>query len=366
MIVAYDLRYAADHFTGIGTHAYCLLEALLELPGDERYLVLWDPRLGRRRYDIDAIARHPRVEFDARRIGPLHPASPIATGAWLRSRRPDAYLSPFYFLPEGAPCPVALTIHDLFPLRLPEGMSAAKLGLYRLSLWRASRARLILTSSEFSRREIVELMRVPEERVTAVRLGVPAIHDRGAARRPDAAPRGRFALVVGDNRPRKNFETLARAWAALGSSPPLALVSAGPAIDRYPSLADLAARFGAREVQGLGWVGEAELDGLYAHAEMVLFPSLYEGFGFPLAESFARGIPTLAADIPTLREIGDGVSRFVPPADSVAWAEAVRDLAGNESERDRMRAAGRRRAAELTYRATAERTLERLRAIARP
>src|ERR1700754_449005 len=61
MNVAYDLRYAADHFTGIGTHAHALLEALLEQPGGERFTVLWNPALPARRFDLEAIARHPRV-----------------------------------------------------------------------------------------------------------------------------------------------------------------------------------------------------------------------------------------------------------------------------------------------------------------
>jgi glycosyltransferase involved in cell wall biosynthesis len=79
-------------------------------------------------------------------------------------------------------------------------------------------------------------------------------------------------LVVGDNRPRKNLGVLTRAWSGLGDAG-LHLVSAGPALRRWPGLAELARRDGARDAVGLGWVSEPELNWLYSHAEMVLLPA---------------------------------------------------------------------------------------------
>ena len=78
MLIAYDLRYAADHFTGIGTHAFALFEALLELPGEERYAVLWDPRLDDRRYGVTRFASHPRVHWTERAASPLTPLGMVA------------------------------------------------------------------------------------------------------------------------------------------------------------------------------------------------------------------------------------------------------------------------------------------------
>jgi glycosyltransferase involved in cell wall biosynthesis len=361
VLIAYDLRYAADHFTGIGTHAHALFAALLELPGDERYAVLWDPRLENQRFDLRAFASHPRVTWHERAIAPLGPASPLQLGAWLRSVRPDVYLSPFYFAPVGAPCPVLLTIHDVWPLRLPEGFSWARGAFYRLSLQLARRARFIVTSSRFSQGEIVSLLPMPESRVRAIRLGVPPAPRVDAERRPAALVADRFALVVGDNRPRKNLHTLARAWAALGDRPPLALVSAGPNDARYPSLARLAAESGARDVHSLGWVGEPELAWLYRNAEMILFPSRYEGFGFPLVEAFVHGRPTIAADIPVLREIAEGVTWFVPVDADREWADAVRTLSNDAGLRETKSRAGHVRAAELRYQDTAIETLDLVR-----
>lgn len=360
MRIAFDLRYAADHFTGIGTHAWCLFQALLEQPGDERYVVLWNPRLAHRRYDVRALARHPRVEWTEHRIDPMSPAGNWATGAWLRRVRPDLYLSPFYLVPFRAPCPCVVTLHDVWPLRLPHGLSWAKRALFRASLARLSRARLVLTSSAFSRDEIVGLLGLDPARVQAVLLGAPPAPGRPGAR-PAGAPDGPFALVVGDNRPRKNLALLARVWAARACAG-TTLVSAGPLDPRYPSLAELARRTGAPQVVSLGWVGDDELEWLYAHAALLLFPSRYEGFGLPMVEAFARGVPVIGADTPTLAEVAGGAALLLDPDDDEAWTRGVGRLLGDAGERDRRIDAGRARAAALTYRATAERTLALLRA----
>ncbi|HEY3215455.1 MAG TPA: glycosyltransferase family 1 protein [Candidatus Eisenbacteria bacterium] len=363
MKIAYDLRYADGHFTGIGTHAYALLESLLALPGNERYAVLWNPDLGRPRYRLDRIAAHPRVTWNAERFSPIHPIGTVQVGAWLRRIRPAVYFSPFYLLPVAARCPCVLTIHDVWPLRLPEGFSWARWLLYRASLFAARRARFIVTSSEFSRSEIITLVHVPPERVRSIPPGVPPRLAPVESSRPNRLPEAPFALTVGDNRPRKNLAVLARAWARMGPEPSLELVSAGPNDRRYPSLADLAQSEGARRVTSLGWVSEGELDWLYGRAEVVLFPTVYEGFGFPLAEAFARGVPTVASDIPVLHEIGDGVARFADPQDPDRWAEEVARLVRSPEEGLRLRALGRQRGQELSFQRTAEGYLALLREV---
>jgi len=357
-MLAYDLRFATDHFSGIGTHAFCLLQALLELPGPERYAVLWNPALTNTRFDIGPLRRHPRVTWFERSYAPLSPGGLLGVGRWLKQIRPSVYFSPFYLLPVAPGCPSVLTVHDVWPLRLPYGLEAWKRGLYRLLLRRATRARFMITSSEFSRREIGDLVRVDTGRIRVVRLGVPPARDAFDARRPARLPDGPFALVVGVNFPYKNLETLARAWNHLGSEAPLRLVAAGREDPRFPRLGSLA---GERGISVLGPVGQSELEWLYANAVMLLFPTLYEGFGFPMVEAFVHGLPVVASDIPPLRELGNGSARFVDPRDEAAWASAVVELARDEPARRRMREAGLERAGQLTYRATAEATLAVLR-----
>jgi len=361
MRIAYDLRFADGHFTGIGTHAFVLLDEMLGLPTGDTWDVLWHRGARRDRYPLERIQSHPRVRWCETDARPLHPLDPWRTGAWLRKVRPDVYYSPFYFLPLGAPCPSVLTIHDVWPLRMPEGLSPLRHLIYRMSLARARGARFIFTSSEFSRREIVALMGMEPSRVRAIRLGTPPLHEAAGVSAPARAPEGPFALVVGDNRPRKNLRVLAEAWARMGDAPALQLVSAGPADPRYPSLECMAAETGARGIVALGWTPEPELAWLYGRAAVVLFPTRYEGFGFPLVEAFQRGLPVIASDIPTLREIGTGVAEFVAEDDPGAWVRAITGIVASPERRSTMAEAGRVRAAELSYRRTAEATLELLR-----
>ncbi len=361
MRIAYDLRYAADHFPGIGTHAFCLLEALLDRPGDERYDVIWNPALRNTRFDLAQIRRHSRVRWEERSSSAVGLLAPLRIGAELRALRPDVYFSPFSAMPVRPGCPVVLTVHDLLPLARPRDVPIHRRLL--LSSWvrRARSAQTVITSSEFSRSEILTRGGLDPARVHVVRLGVPPTLTRTVPRRPAALPEGRFALAVGINKPHKNLATLVEAWRQLGGRPPLMLVTAGPEDPRYPGVAALAAAAGAKAVRALGHVAEDELHWLYRNATLTLFPSLYEGFGFPLAEAMACGTPALVSDIPPLHEIGDGVARFVPPLEAGHWADEVRALASDEAARARMSAAGKARALTLDYSSTAAGTLEVLR-----
>ena len=359
MIVAYDLRYACDHFVGIGTYAFALLDALLGLPGDEHYVVLWDPRQAHARFDFAELRSHPRATWVERPYPPLGLWALVQVGAWLRRLAPDIYFSPFHFLPLRPGCPCVLTVHDVRPLRFRAELDPVRGAVFRLSLQRACRARLLVTVSDFSRAEIVALLPTEPTRVRTIRPGVQPGLGKLVPERPPAAPAGPFALVVGDNRPHKNNAVLARAWASFGASPPLALVGAGPVDTRHPDLAVLASRTGAQACH-LGRVSQRELAWLYQHATLFLFPSCYEGFGSPLAEALAHGVPAVVSDLPVLRELGGAAACFVEPDRADRWAEAVAGLARDPGARERMRAAARERAAGLTYEQTARGILESL------
>jgi len=137
-------------------------------------------------------------------------------------------------------------------------------------------------------------------------------------------------------------------------------VAAGPSDPRFPTLTGFSGS-DRRHVHSLGWVSPGELEWLYRNARLLLFPSRYEGFGFPLVEAFAHDLPVVASTAPALREVAGGAAAHAPPDDDDAWVDAVRRLATDEPERSRRIAAGRRRLGELDYRHTAEVTLAVLR-----
>jgi alpha-1,3-rhamnosyl/mannosyltransferase len=252
-------------------------------------------------------------------------------------------------------------IHDVWPLRFREALAPWKRLLYRLSIRQALAARRIVTPSTFSRDEIVALLGADPGRVRVVRQGAPPLRTDVEPRRPAGLPDGPFALTVGLNYPYKNLGIVVDAWARLRQSAPLDLVAAGRELERYPTVRELAQQRGARRVTALGHVSESELEWLYRHATLLLFPSTYEGFGFPMIEAFQRGLPVIGSDIPALRELNDGSARLVPPDDASAWAAAVDALAGDADARRAMAERGRARAGALSYAETARALLEVLR-----
>src|SRR5689334_11864289 len=120
--LAYDLRYATDHFPGIGVYAHGLAEALLERPGLESVTFLWDARARHTRFDVDALRRHPRAHWLDVRIPALAMGTAAATGRVLSRLGVDAYVSPFWLRPEGTTVPCILTVHDVIPLSPPSTM----------------------------------------------------------------------------------------------------------------------------------------------------------------------------------------------------------------------------------------------------
>ena len=360
MHVAYDLRFAADHFTGVGRHAWCLFEALLEQPGPERYTVLWNPAMAITRFDLEPLRRHPRVEWVERGFGPMSPAQLWQVGGWLRGLKPDIYFSPFYFMPIAAGCPCVVTIHDVWPLRLGYGLEPWKRQVFHWMLKLAARARFVMTVSDFSRDEIKELIAIDPVRLRVARNGVPPPRDI-TPQRPKTLPERPFAFTIGLNYPYKNLATLIEAWAEMGDDAPLDLVASGRELERYPRLAELARARGVGRVTALGHVSEAELEWLYRNATVLVFPTTYEGFGFPLVEAFVHGLPAIVSDIPVLREIGQGAARFVPARDPSAWADVVRELAADEPARRRMAALGYEAILPMTYKETARIVLDVLR-----
>ncbi len=350
MRLAYDLRYATDHFPGIGTHANGLAGALLERPGLESVTFIWDPRARNTRFDLEPLRRHPRARWLEVGVPALAMGTPAATGRLLARLSPDAYVSPFWLRPEGTRVPCVLTVFDVIPLAVGGTLSWSRRWAYRWAMRRAAGAAAVLTGSRFSRDEIARRTPIAAERLHVVPSApLPATV---APARPARAPDVPFALVVAADRAHKGLDTLAAAWRALGGTPPLALVGAGAQSPGRFSLAD-AAR-GQPGVQALGPVTPAELEWLYRNATLVLVPSRYEGFGLPLLEAGSRGTAVIASDIPALRETGEDVARFVPAGEPAAWAQAVRELAADPAARARMGDAGRARAAEYSFARSAE------------
>lgn len=370
-MLIFDGRVINDRFPGIGRYAYRLVEALLRVASDLEVCLLYTPALPNRRWDLGRLAGSPRLHLVSVPIPPFHPAEHIVI-PWLLRRWPEAMVHvPHYAVPLGLlgrRAPLAVTLLDVIPLRLPEGWSSFQRAIYRL--WHRlvlARARLVLTLSEATRADLRRFFGSiwPPVVVTPAAADphfhpqppqeVHAVLTRYGLRTP-------YALYVGINKPSKNLARLLKAWRM--ARPRLrsdadgpVLVWVGPWDPRYP----LPLGEGVRH---LGMVPEEELPALYTGAHLFVFPSLWEGFGLPVLEAMACGTPVACSAIPALQEVAGEVARFFDPWDVEGMVRAIEE-AWARAEDPTWRAACRAQAARFSWEETARRTLEAYRQVDR-
>lgn len=236
--------------------------------------------------------------------------------------------APAYSAPVVAPCPVVLTMHDVSFCAHPEWFSPRE-GMRRRWLARACarRARAILTVSEFSAREIEHHLRVPRARLRVVPNGIDHV-----PRRFD--PEGRWlgravtphVVSLGSVFNRRHVPTLITAFARAFGSQPSAILSIAGENRTYPRV-DLqalahAAGIGDR-TRVLSYATEETVTELLDRADIAVFVSEYEGFGLPMLEALARGVPVIVADTPVSHEVCGAAASFVRPGDPTALAQAL-------------------------------------------
>ncbi len=252
-----------------------------------------------------------------------------------------------------------VTVHDLHYRVVPDAhFGLLGLGMRVLVPAAVRACRRVVTDSEATKRDLTRLLGTPEAKIDVVPLAVTPPERAGT---PEAELRARLGLgdrrillTVSAKRPHKN---LLRLLDALGQIPaerrPLAVMPGYPT----PHEAELRARAAALGVDAVfpAWVSPADLEGLYAAADAFVFPSLYEGFGLPVLEAMARGVPVATSDRASLPEVAGDAALVFDPEDPRAIRAAIERLLSGEA--DRLRDAGRAQAARFTWDRTAELTV---------
>lgn len=277
-----------------------------------------------------------------------------------RRPRPDALFVPAHVLPLVHPVPSVVTVHDLGYKRFPDAhLPRQRRYLDWSTRFSAQYATHLLADSEATRRDLSALYGVPPAKVTVVYPGGP----EDLARTDPAAVRARyrlpadFVLHVGTLQPRKNLARLIEAVGALRARwPGLSLVLAGGAGWLAEPILRLA-RAQAEWVHWLDYVPEADLAGLYSGARVFAFPSLYEGFGFPILEAMACGTPVVCAGTSSLPELAGEAALLVDPLDTVALAGAIERVLRDPDLAAALAARGPAQARRFTWAAAARRTL---------
>ena len=258
---------------------------------------------------------------------------------------------------------LVVTVHDVAFLRAPELFPTAWRLLYRAGLRAAvRRADLVLTPSRATAEDLLDRTGLDDARVRVTPLAA-ALPRGDAPTRVPLPPR--YLLAVGTLEPRKNLARLVRAYRrAAASGLDAALVLAGPAGWRTGDLDRELAAGGAGDVVLTGALGAEDLDAAYRGATALVYPSLLEGFGLPVLEAMARGVPVVASTDRAIAEVGGDAILAVDPRDEGAIAEAILAVAGGGALATRLSEAGRERAARFTWEATARATLDAYREVA--
>lgn len=371
MRIAVDGRYIQDHFPGIARYTYNLVANVAELAEDEVTLY-YNPSLPNTRYRVEELQRSGKVRLRHFGLATFSPWEHLSLPLRLLADKVEVFHSPYYVKPYVQPSRSVVTIYDVTSAVYPQYMPSmcARVGFELATRLAIASARIIVTLSRSSKNDLVSRYGVDPDKIAVTYLGVDARfqpREKGAlthVRQRYGLPQ-RFILYVGINKPHKNLVKLIEAFGASSMLDDVSLVIAGKEDKRYPE-ARLAARRSPaeRRILFLEDVREEDLPYIYNLSDLFVFPSLYEGFGLPVLEAMASGLPIVCSNRSSLPEVVGEAGILVDPENVAEMSEAMARALEDDTLREQIRAKGLRRAKEFSWRETARQTLELYRRVA--
>lgn len=375
MRIGIDYTSAARQRAGIGRYTRELIAALLALESAHQYAIFAAagqlPR-GHWQREADALRSISKARLAVHSL-PL--SDDWMARLWHRLRLPvpveavtgalDLFYSPDFVLPPTRRAArTLLTVHDFSFIYYPEHFVPKLVGYLNQVVPRSvARADRVLVDSEATRADLIHHLGTPPEKIQVLYGGVDARF------RPEPEPEERerlctrygvgerpYVFSVGTLQPRKNYVHLIQAFAQVNGLADWQLVIAGGRGWLYEGILAEADKHGGR-VRVLGFVDDADLPALYRNATLFAFPSLYEGFGFPVLEAMACGVPVVCSNASSLPEVVGDAALLIDPHDASELAEALARVAEDADLRREMVARGVAQAARFTWERAAHQLL---------
>ena len=350
MRIGIDVHSAHRRKTGIGVYTSNLVRGLRAVDGTNEYLLYGDTR-PRNLRTLARIARE---------------------NTYLSARSFIDHLEllhiPGYGVPLFSKGTLVVTVHDLIGMIYPENL--ALMSRFYWGTWLplvVSRADRIIADSFNTKHDLMKLLSIPESKIRVIHLAAdpkfrpvrePLALHQVKKRFNLAKP---FVLYVGTIEPRKNLVRVMEAWARVRrrTKIPYQLVITGFQAWAYREVSELVRRLEIkRDVVFTGYVRDEELPLLYNASDLFIFPSLYEGFGMPVLEAMACGVPVLTSNTSSIPEVASDAAVMVDPTDVEKMALGIQEVLENQTLREHMVQAGPVRAAQFSWKKTACQTLD--------
>ncbi|MCU1274493.1 MAG: glycosyl transferase, group 1 [Bryobacterales bacterium] len=344
-----------------GTEIYLrnLLRALAEIDSANEYFIFTNRETGKdlapRRANFQLVQQPVRATLRPARIVWEQTVLPLSVAA----RHVDVLLNPGFTAPIVCGCPQVTVFHDMQHKRHPEHFRWFDRPFWNFLLfWSGHVSACIVADSDATREDLERFYRLRASKIRVVPLGVePEFFAIARARHPEP-----FLLSVSTLHPHKNLDGLLRAFVEFRRDrPEYRLVIAGLRGFEAANLERLRAKLGLTDaVEFTGWIAREKLYELYGRAWAFIYPSTFEGFGLPVVEALAAGIPTACSRIEPLSSTASDAALQFDPKDDSALIEAMKRVVNDEQLRANLSAAGPQRAALFSWRTTARLTLDAL------
>ena len=360
--IGIDARKIQDF--GIGTYVRNLIRSLAAIDGENRYVLLAKP--GDREGLLD-LPRNFQVVLES---SPVYSLRELVALSWqLYRRKLDLYHSTHYVLPAWVGSKVVVTIHDIIHLLYPEFLPSNLAFLYAQRMIRRSlhRGDHVIAVSHNTKNDLMHHFEVDGSKIEVIHNGVEEVFRHRLPAEDlqrwlrDLGVTQPYLLFVGNPaKPHKNLDTVVQAYArarrmAQFDAP---LICVGSRQGSEFKIRQRANYLGIGDkVRLLGHVAQEALPAIYQGATLFLYPTLYEGFGLPVIEAMASGVPVITSNTSALKEIAEGYAHLVDPLDLDGIAKAIAHLMGSPEAREKLARLGERRAEDFNWERTAQRTL---------